>query len=97
MPTYIALLRWTEQGIRSAKESPGRVEASRKAFEAAGARLKDIYSVTGTYDFVAVIEAPDDETAATIGLALGSQGNVRSETMRAFTEEEFRRIIAALP
>ena len=97
MPTYVSLLRFTQQGIQNIKESPDRVQASRQAFEAAGARLKDIYVVTGQYDFVAVIEAPDDETAATVGLALSAQGNVRTETMRAFTEEEYRRIIAALP
>ena len=97
MPTYISLLRWTEQGIQNVKESPKRVEASRKAFEAAGGRLRDLYLVTGQYDFVAVIEAPDDETAARMALSLGARGSVRSETMRAFTEDEYRRIIGALP
>ena len=97
MPTYISLLRWTEQGIQNVKESPKRVEAARKAFEAAGGRLRDLYLVTGQYDFVAVIEAPDDETAARMALSLGARGSVRSETMRAFTEDEYRRIIGALP
>ena len=97
MPTYISLLRWTEQGIQSVKESPNRVEAARKAFEAAGGRLRDLYLVTGQYDFVAVIEAPDDETAARMALSLGARGSVRSETLRAFTEDEYRRIIGALP
>ena len=97
MPTYISLLRLTQQGIQNIKESPKRIEASRKAFADAGGRLRDIYVVTGQYDFVAVIEAPDDETAARLALALGTLGNVRSETMRAFTEDEYRRIIAALP
>ncbi len=97
MPTYISLLRLTQQGIQSIKESPGRIDAARKAFEGAGARLKDVYAVTGQYDYVAIIEAPNDETAATVGLALGAHGNVRSETMRAFSQDEFRRIVDALP
>ena len=97
MPTYIALLRWTEQGMRNVKESPSRVEEARQAFKAAGGRVKDIYLVTGQYDLVAAVEAPDDETAARLALALNAQGNVRSETLRAFTEEEFRRMVDALP
>ena len=97
MPTYITLLRLTQQGIQNIKESPSRIDAARKAFEAAGARLNDVYAVTGQYDFVAIIEAPDDETAGRAGLALGARGNVRSETMRAFSVDEFRRIVAALP
>ena len=97
MPTYISLLRLTQQGIQNIKESPNRLAASRKAFEAAGGRLRDIYVVTGQYDFVAVVEAPDDETAARVALSLGALGNVRTETMRAFTEDEYRRIVSALP
>jgi uncharacterized protein with GYD domain len=97
MPTYISLLRLTQQGIQNIKESPNRVAASRKAFESAGGRLRDIYVVTGQYDFVAILEAPDDEAAARMALSLGALGNVRSETMRAFTEEEYRRIVGALP
>ncbi len=97
MPTYISLLRLTHQGIQNIKQAPSRIEASRKAFEAAGARLRDVYAVTGQYDYVVILEAPDDETAARTGLALGAAGNVRSETMRAFTEDEYRRIIGALP
>ena len=97
MPTYIVLLRWTDQGIQNVKESPARIEAARQAFEAAGGRMRDTYLVTGQYDLVAIAEAPDDETMARIALAQGARGAVRSEIMRAFTEEEFRRIIGALP
>ena len=96
MPTYISLLRLTQRGIENIKESPSRIGAARKAFEAAGGRLRDLYVVTGQYDFVAIIEAPDDETAARVALELGARGNVRTETMRAFTEDEYRRIISAL-
>ena len=97
MPTYISLLRLTQQGIQNIKEAPARIDAARKAFEAAGTKLKDVYAVLGQYDYVVVSEAPDDETAALVELALGTAGNVRSETMRAFGVEEFRRIVAGLP
>ena len=97
MPTYISLLRLTQQGIQNIKESPNRIGAARKAFEDAGGRLRDIFAVTGQYDFVAIIEAPDDESAARMALALGARGNVPSERMRAFTEDEYRRIVSALP
>jgi uncharacterized protein with GYD domain len=97
MPTYISLYRWTQQGIANIKDSPKRVEAFQNQVSNLGAELKSIYLVMGQYDFVATWDAPDDETAARIALSLGSQGNVRSETMRAFTGDEFRKIIGSLP
>jgi uncharacterized protein with GYD domain len=97
MATYISLLRYTQQGITSIKQGPGRVDAARKAFREQGAELKAVYLVMGRYDFVAIVEAPDEATAAKAALALGSKGNVSSETLRAFTEEEFRSIVAGLP
>jgi uncharacterized protein with GYD domain len=97
MATYVMLSRYTQQGITTFKDGPGRVDAARKAFRAIGAELKALYLVMGRYDFVALVEAPDDATAAKASLALGSKGAVSSETLRAFTEEEFRSIIAGLP
>jgi uncharacterized protein with GYD domain len=97
MATYITLVRYTEQGIRDIKESPPRLEAAKNAFRAMGAELKQFYLVTGQYDMVALVEAPDDETMAKLALSLGSKGNVRTETLRAFTEDEYRNIILALP
>jgi uncharacterized protein with GYD domain len=97
MPTYISLLRFTQQGIEKIKDGPARVDAARKAYEVLGARLKEFYLVTGQYDAIVVMEAPNDEVVAKLALALGSRGNVRSETLRAFTEAEYRNIIAALP
>ena len=97
MATYISLLRWTQQGIQGVKDAPGRIAAGRQAFEALGARLTGVYVVSGRYDYVLVFEAPDEQTAATAMLALARLGNVRSETLRAFTEDEFRRVAAALP
>lgn len=96
MGTYVSLLRFTEQGIRTVKESPSRVEAAKKAFQAAGGEMKAFYLAMGRYDMVVVSEAPDDETVARISLGLGALGNVRTETMRVFPESEYRKIIASL-
>jgi uncharacterized protein with GYD domain len=96
MPTYIAFLKWTPQGIQNVKQSPSRLDAARKGFEAAGAKMKDFYMVTGQHDMVAIIEAPDDATLAKAILATASQGSVTTETCRAFTEEEYRRIVGGL-
>ena len=97
MPTYIALISYTQEGIQNVKETSARIEAGRQALRAMGGELKANYLVMGQYDYVAVIEAPDDETAAKFALATCSRGNIRTETLRAFTEDEYRKIIAALP
>jgi uncharacterized protein with GYD domain len=96
MATYISLLRYTQKGIESIKESPARLDAARQAFEKTGARLKDFYLVSGRYDAVVISEAPDAATAAKASLSLTARGNVRTETLGAFTEEEFRKIVAGL-
>jgi uncharacterized protein with GYD domain len=97
MATYISLLHFTHQGLEKVKESPSRLDAARKLYEGGGAKLKEFYLVTGRYDAVVIAEAPDDATVAKLALALGALGNVRTETMRAFTEQEYRTIIGALP
>jgi uncharacterized protein with GYD domain len=97
MATYIILFRFTQQGIKNIKESPDRVDAAKQTFQAMGAKVKEFYSVMGKYDTVFIVEAPDDETIAKLTLAIGSLGNVRTETLRAFTEDEYRKIIADLP
>jgi len=97
MPTYIALLKWTRQGLQNVKQSQSRLDAGRRTLESFGVKMKDFYIVTGHhYDMVSVIEAPDDAAVAKAILALSSQGNVTSETCRAFTEEEYRRITGAM-
>jgi uncharacterized protein with GYD domain len=97
MPTYITLFRWSQQGIEEVKDSPARLEKAKQLFRQFGSEIKAFYLVMGQYDAVAVSEAPDDETMARIALAAGAQGRIRSETLRAFTEDEYRQIIAALP
>jgi uncharacterized protein with GYD domain len=97
MATYIILTNWTQKGIENVKESPNRLDDAKKAFQAAGGELKEFFLVTGRYDMVVVAEAPDAETVAKLALIIGSGGAVRTETLRAYTEEEYRKIIAALP
>jgi uncharacterized protein with GYD domain len=97
MATYILLLRYTEQGMKNIKESPSRLDAVRKMFADQGAKLKDFYLVTGQYDAVCICEAPNDEVLAKLVLTAGSKGNARTETLHAFTEEEYRKITASIP
>ena len=97
MPTYITLYKYTDQGIKDIKNAPKRIEAAFKATEAAGGKVLAFYSVMGEYDYVAVSEVPSDEAAATFALALGSLGNVRTTTLRAFTKEEFAEMVKKLP
>ena len=96
MPSYIALLKWTNQGVANIKDSPSRLDAGRKEMKKAGVKLKDTYLTMGRYDLVCVVEAPDDETFARAMLTLASQGNVQTETLKAFNEADYRKIIASI-
>ena len=96
MPTYVALLKWTPQGLQNLKESPSRLDAARKSFESAGVTMKNFYMVTGRYDMVAICEAPDEGLLARALLSVTSKGGITSETCRAFTEQEYRQIIGGL-
>jgi uncharacterized protein with GYD domain len=97
MATYIMLFRFTQKGVEKIKESPNRIKAAKEAFRALGGEVKEFYMVLGQYDTVFIVEAPDDETAARLALSLSSLGNVRTETLRAFSEEQYRKIVAGLP
>ena len=97
MPTYVILMNLTEQGVRNIKEAPARLEATEKAIEAAGGKLRAFYLVMGQYDYVAIAEGPSDENALTQLMALAMQGNVRTTTLKAFTREEFAEIVKKLP
>ncbi len=96
MPTFITLLRYTQQGAANVKDSPSRLDAGRKAFKEFGVEIKDTYLMMGRYDLMCVIEGPDDETVAKCLLTLGSQGNVQTETMRAWNEDDFRKIVGSI-
>ena len=95
MTTYVALVNWTQKGIEEFRESPSRVDKAKAAIAAAGGEMKSFYLTLGRYDMVAVIQAPDDEAYARVMLVLGSKGGVRTETLRAFPEDEYRNIVAA--
>jgi uncharacterized protein with GYD domain len=97
MATYLMLVRYTQKGIKNIKQSPARLDEAKKAAKAVGAQIKEFYLVMGRYDIVIVLEAPDAETMANCALSLSSKGNVTTETLRAFTEDEYRKIIGALP
>lgn len=97
MAAYISLISFAQKGIENIKESPARLDAAKRLYKSMGAELKQFYLTLGRYDAVVIAEAPDDETAAKVAIALGSAGNVRTETLRAFTEDEYKKIIAALP
>jgi uncharacterized protein with GYD domain len=96
MPTYITLIHYTAQGVKTFDELPQRIEETKTAGEAVGAKLVGYYLTMGQYDAVAISEAPDDQSIARLALAAGARGNVRTETMRAFTDEEARQIAAQL-
>lgn len=96
MPTYVSLIRFTDQGVKSIREGPARLDSAKKAFQAAGGELKAFYLALGEYDALAIGDLPGDETAAKLALTISSQGNLRTETMRVFTEAEYRKIVSGL-
>jgi uncharacterized protein with GYD domain len=97
MPNYVILMKLTDQGAKTIKDAPGRVDAGIKAFEKMGGKVIGFYVVMGEYDYVAVGEAPSDEVATTFSLALSSLGNVKTTTLRAYTKEEFAAMVKKLP
>jgi uncharacterized protein with GYD domain len=97
MATYITLARYTQQGMSKIKESPSRVDAFRNAVQKAGGTMKAFYLTMGQYDIVVITEAPNDEVVARLTLATGALGNITTETLRAFNEDEFRKLVASLP
>ena len=94
MATYITLLNFTEQGVKTIKELPARIAAGRQALEAKGGKIVQYYLTLGAQDAVVVFELPDDETTASMMLAQAGLGNLRTTTMRAFTEAEIPGVIS---
>ena len=97
MKTYISLVSWTQKGIQEIKESPSRLDKAKAIIAEAGGEMKSFYMTVGRYDMIAIIEAPDDETYAKVMLSLGSKGGVRTDSLRAFPENEYRKIISEIP
>lgn len=96
MARYIMLVNWTDQGIRNVKESPKRLEAARGIAKSLGAEITEFYMTMGDHDMVVVMEAPNDEAVAKFVLRLAGAGNVRTKTLKAFAEAEYRSIIGSL-
>ena len=96
MQTYLIQTQWTEQGIKMMKESPKRLDLGKKKLKDMGGELKAFYMTMGEYDSLAIVEAPNDETLAGYLLWLASRGNLRTHTVRAFTEEEYRTILGEM-
>lgn len=94
MPRYVSLISWTEQGIKSFRDTVSRADDAARLAEKMGGKLERIVWTLGPYDAVAIAEFPDDETGTAFLLALGSKGNVRTTTLRAFEPEEMERIIS---
>ena len=97
MAKYISLVKFTKQGVENIKESPKRYEAFKKLCKSMGAKVEGIFLTMGRYDLVLILDTPDSETAAKIMLSTASMGSVSTETLRAFPEEEYKKIIGALP
>lgn len=97
MPTYLLLCNWTQQGIEKIKESPKRLEAAKGFFQEMGVELKSFHMLAGRYDMALFVEAKDEASLARTVLAQGSKGSIRTETLRAFSEDEYRKIIGSLP
>jgi len=97
MPHFVTLLKYTQQGIAKIKESPKRLDAAKKGAEKAGGRLHTWFLTMGEYDAVLISEFPNDEACAQFMLSVGAVGNVNTQTLKAFTETEYRKIIGSLP
>jgi uncharacterized protein with GYD domain len=96
MPHFVTLIRYTQQGIAKIKESPKRLDAAKKAAEKAGGKIHAWYLTMGKYDAVLISEFPNDEAGALFMLSVGAMGNVTTQTLKAFTEGEYRKIISGL-
>jgi len=96
MVTYVVLAKFTDQGARNAKESPKRAEAFKEMAKTFGVTVKDILWTQGRYDIVTTVEAPDEQAAMTLNLSLAALGNIRTETLRAFSAAEMTKIVAKM-
>ncbi len=97
MPVYVALVNWTDQGVKNVKDTPKRADAFIESARKINCKVREILYTMGAHDAVAVIEAPDDETASRLTLGVGMLGNVRTVTMRAYTKDEMAKIVSGLP
>ncbi len=93
MPVYVTLYKFTEQGVRNIKDSPKRVEKIKEEFKKAGANIKEFYALMGQYDTMIIAEAPNEEVITKLNLMIDAAGNVTSQTMRAFSENDWKKMV----
>ena len=96
MSLYISLVRWTQQGVAQVKDSPNRFDTGRKAFREIGVEIKQVHMTMGRYDLIMLLEAPNDDAVATALLSLAAQGNVTTETLKAWSEDDYRKITGSI-
>ena len=96
MPSYIMLSNWTDQGIRHVKDSPDRLDAARKLCNQHGAEITAFYMTLGAYDMVIIIDAPNDDAFAKLAISIAKGGNIRSASLKAFDEDQYRKIIGSI-
>jgi uncharacterized protein with GYD domain len=96
MATYVILATFTDQGLKTAKDSPKRAEAFKQMARTFGVTVKDIFWTQGRFDIVAITEAPDEITATALNLSLGALGNIRTESLRAFSADEMAKVVAKM-
>lgn len=96
MTTYVLLANWTEQGLRDIKDSPQRLDSAKKMLKDMGGTFQSFFLTMGDYDIVAIYEAPDDAVAARFVIQLGQLGDVKTHTLKAYSETEYRELVAAL-
>jgi uncharacterized protein with GYD domain len=97
MPTFLITMNWTEQGIHNIKEAPKRAAAAREMAKKLGIELKETYVTTGESDLLAIVESPSGDNVAKFCMAIGSQGNVRTRTVRAWSQADYAKLISELP
>jgi uncharacterized protein with GYD domain len=97
MPMFICSINWTDQGIRSVKDAPKRAAASKELAKKLGVEVKQVFLTSGENDLVVIVDTPNGDNVAKWAMALGSQGNVRTRTVRAWPEAEFVKLISELP
>jgi uncharacterized protein with GYD domain len=96
MATYIVLASFTDQGIRKIADSPKRADAFKDMAKKCGATVKEVFWTLGEYDIVAIVDAPDDISITALGLSTGARGNVRTQTLRAFTQADMKTILSKM-
>jgi|ERR1700733_3826616 uncharacterized protein with GYD domain len=97
MPTFVGMLSWTDQGVRTIKDTPKRIQAARERAKKLGVEIKQVYLTTGEFDILVIAEASDGDSMAKMAMAAGAEGNVRTRTVRAWTEPEIAKLISELP